>query len=121
VTPVGYNLAAIERAAKAATPGPWKAWIGTEVLTKRQSLTDEIVICECKSQEGDPPWVNRNASYIAQMSPDCALALVAALRATVTAYYYAIFAAGRQNTEFDPRIALRELHGITDSAAELQP
>jgi hypothetical protein len=101
-----YDLAAIERAAKAATldDGKWKA--------------DEFRVDDWRVREPDDDggcwWiceaVNKDiALHIAQMCPDCALALVAALRE---------FA---ERCDCPGRATWLAEHGLTDSAAGPQP
>lgn len=86
------QLDAIERAAKSATPGPWKDvptsggnrfW---SMITADTPDIKGLVLAEVQNLRhtdvpGQTKLSNVNAEYIAVVSPDVALALVAALRA----------------------------------------
>jgi hypothetical protein len=112
-----YDLAAIERAAKAATPGPWIADGGEKVEGAARSFMHDICY-PCDPPLHDTKHSTRsNGAYIAQMSPDCVLALVAALRALVQKA--ALMHGGYSDEDRIARVLAE--HGLTDSAREPQP
>ncbi|MDE3097252.1 MAG: hypothetical protein KGK07_14785 [Chloroflexota bacterium] len=70
------DLEAIEAAARGATPGPW--FDAFDVVSAATPDLDASMITDCSRTR----WPNQgdNAHYIATVSPDVALALVAELR-----------------------------------------
>ena len=72
------ELSALETAAKAATPGPWRH-PGRALVVSRMSA-DEPLVCDCLSREfAQAP---KDAAFIAAANPAVVLELIAELRQT---------------------------------------
>jgi hypothetical protein len=134
---MSYDLATIERAAKAATPGPWRCEqsysIGNGLHWCIVSEKDpgRAICVSMVTRHSRPDWFGvpcdkmPNQSYIAQMSPDCALALVRALRAArnlcETNAMIPVSTGEPPDEWWDALAKLREaLDFITDNATEPQ-
>lgn len=71
------DLDRLEAVAKAATPGPWNPSPGRALVVSRVDIS-EPVICNCLSEQfAQAP---KDAAFIAAVSPDVVLELVAELR-----------------------------------------
>lgn len=72
------ELSALEAAAKAATPGPWRH-PGRALVVSRMS-EDEPLVCDCISEQfAQAP---KNAAFIAAANPAAILELIAEMRQT---------------------------------------
>jgi hypothetical protein len=118
------DLDELERLARMATPGPWRecrASRGGCVCGLVWAPDGEHTVAHCGNNEEDgivraPATIKATAAYIAAVSPDVVLALVAEIRAL------RVTAAEREVVVNEIRDAAREWRGAPDApyAAELR-
>jgi hypothetical protein len=74
------DLTTLETLARAATPGPWR-YVDGDIIAANGYRVTESARCE---YEGGKEPNDEDSAYIAAMSPDVALALIAVVKAAAS-------------------------------------
>ena len=76
-----FNLAELERLARAATPGPWEWWTSNS-FRRLSARRDGDVLCAVSCRDGVPDikGSEANKDFIAGANPETVLALIERLK-----------------------------------------